>query len=104
MRHHFGTALVLAVASTDLEAQTHAPTPADYERARRFLAPSLTGLVVGGSVTPVWTADGRFWYRNSTLAGDEIVVIDPAKKARARCDAKATQCEGIAIAADTGSR
>jgi hypothetical protein len=71
-------ALLVALAPTQLTAQSRTPTAADYEHARQFLAPGLTGLVVGGSVTPVWTPDGRFWYRNTTLAGVEIVVVDPA--------------------------
>ena len=95
-------ALLVAVAPPQLTAQSRTPTAADYEHARQFLAPSLTGLVVGGSVTPVWTLDGRFWYRNTTLAGAEIVVVDPGRKARARCDANATQCEGISISPDAG--
>jgi dipeptidyl aminopeptidase/acylaminoacyl peptidase len=74
-----------------------AVTASDYDRAARFLAPAVNGLVVGGSVTPVWLPDGRFWYRNTTLAGAEIVVIDPVKATRVRCDAPADRCGGAAI-------
>jgi dipeptidyl aminopeptidase/acylaminoacyl peptidase len=93
----FLVALSLAPAA---HAQTNGPTAADYERARRMLAPSLAGLVVGGSVTPNWSSDGRFWYRNTTLGGEETIVIDPARRSRVRCDATATECAGLPIRAD----
>src|SRR5579862_3523544 len=57
-------------------------TTADYDRAVRMLAPSLNGLVVGGTATPTWLPDGRFWYVRTTLSGTENVVIDPVKKTR----------------------
>ena len=95
-------ALACGLSANPVFAQPRGPTAPDYERARRFLAPNLAGLVVGGSVVPNWTADGRFWYRNTTLAGQEIVVIDPARRFRVRCDATATSCGGLAIAADAG--
>lgn len=44
-------------------------TAADYARAERFLAPALTGMVVGGSVTANWLPDERFWYRTQTADG-----------------------------------
>src|ERR1700722_11165623 len=90
---------VLAVASPLGAQQPRPVTSADYDRAKQFLAPALNGMVVGGAVTPVWAADGRFWYRNTTLAGTEIVVIDPAARTRKRCDANATECEGLSMAA-----
>jgi dipeptidyl aminopeptidase/acylaminoacyl peptidase len=105
MMHHrvalAAAACALVASSTTTIAQTRGPTAADYGRARRFLAPALNGLVVGGSVTPNWMPDGRFWYRNATLAGEELIAIDPAKKSRVRCDATAAECAGIAIAADS---
>jgi dipeptidyl aminopeptidase/acylaminoacyl peptidase len=95
MRRALLTALVVAAP---LGAQT--VTAADYQRAARFLPQHVNGLVVGGVVAPNWLPDGRFWYRNATPAGPEIVVIDPAKRARVRCDAGATTCAGATI---TGS-
>jgi dipeptidyl aminopeptidase/acylaminoacyl peptidase len=89
-------------AVAPLVAQSRRPTAADYERARHFLAPALAGLVVGGAVSPNWTDDGRFWYRNTTLAGDEIVVIDPAKRNRVRCAATVSACADIPITAEAG--
>ena len=89
--------IVLAVP-----AVTHAQrtiTPADYSRAEKFLAQNVNELVVGGAVAPTWLPDGRFWYRNATLAGPEIVVVDPVKRDRQRCDANATTCAGATITA-----
>jgi len=61
-----------------------AVTAADYARAEKFLAPAVTPLVVGGSVTAAWLPDDRFTYRNTTAAGVEFILVDPVKKTRAR--------------------
>jgi hypothetical protein len=79
-------------------------TPADYDHAKEFLAPALNGMVVGGTANATWAPDGRFWYRNTSFAGNEIVVIDPAAKTRKRCDANVSPCEGITIPAGGGGR
>jgi dipeptidyl aminopeptidase/acylaminoacyl peptidase len=57
-------------------------TAADYDRATRMLAQNLNGMVVGGTVTPNWLPDGRFWYVRTTLTGTENVVVDPVKRTR----------------------
>ncbi len=85
--------------SAPLYSQSRAVTSADYDRAKQFLAPAMTGMVVGGAVTANWAPDGRLWYRNTNLAGTETVVIDPAAKTRKSCVSTATDCEGIAIGA-----
>jgi len=64
--------------------QAPAVTADDYARAERFLAPAVTPLVVGGSVTATWLPDDRFWYRNAIAGGSEFILVDPAKKTRAR--------------------
>ena len=61
-----------------------AVTAADYARAEKFLAPALTPLVVGGSVSAAWLPDERFTYRNTTSAGAEFILVDPVKKTRVR--------------------
>ncbi len=61
---------------------TRGVTAADYARAERFLAPALTGLVVGGSVAANWLPDDRFWYRNQTAEGWEFILVTPATKSR----------------------
>ena len=50
-------AFLLLAATVPLAAQRPAVTAADYARAEKFLAANLTGLVVGGTVTPNWLPD-----------------------------------------------
>jgi dipeptidyl-peptidase 4 len=112
--------LLLAAAAVPLSAQRATVTADDYARAEKFLAANLTGLVVGGSVTPNWLPDNaptgsgsprsasggdRFWYRNQTAGGTEIVVVDPAKKSRTAfpdCAAAGVDCAAEAVS--TGGR
>jgi hypothetical protein len=85
----------LTLASLPLAAQRPTLTAQDYARAERFLPANLQGLVFGGAVDATWLPDDRFWYRNETLLGTEIVVVDPAKKLRAvyaDCAAAAVDC------------
>jgi dipeptidyl aminopeptidase/acylaminoacyl peptidase len=87
--------VMLTAARLPLTAQRATVTAADYARAEKFLAPNLQGLVVGGSVAPVWLPDGRFWYRNQTANGTEVVVVNPAAKTRqsfADCTAAKVDC------------
>ncbi len=62
--------------------QPTALTAADYARAEKFLAQNLSGLVTGGSVSPNWLPDERFWYRSQTGVGYEFILIDPVKRTR----------------------
>jgi len=78
----FVAALVLAGTSVGIAQQKRVLTTADYDRAVKMLAPSLTGLVVGDNVNATWLPDGRFWYVRTTATGTENVVVDPVKKSR----------------------
>ena len=60
--------------------QPRALTAADYAHAEKFLGANVTTLVVGGSVAPNWLPDERFWYRSTTAAGSEFILVDPAKR------------------------
>ena len=84
----------LPVAAPVLSAQAPRVTTADYDRAAAQLAPSLTDLVVGGSVQANWLPDDRMWYR---LAGPtpQVILINPATKARTICDATRSNCPGV---------
>jgi dipeptidyl aminopeptidase/acylaminoacyl peptidase len=64
--------------------QPRALTADDYARAERFLGYNTNPLVAGGSVRATWLPAGRFWYLNSTAAGVEYVLVDPARRTRAR--------------------
>ncbi len=59
-------------------------TAADYARAEQFMSWNTTPLVTLPAVRPTWLPDGRFWYRNTTAAGSEFVVVDPVRKTRTR--------------------
>src|SRR5262245_5930198 len=102
----FSVAMISQTAAA--QATSRQVTGSDYDRAAKFLAQNMNGLVVGGAVAPVWLDDGRFWYRSTTLTGTEIVVIDPSKRKRDSCPATATECAGARIstanAAPTGGR
>jgi dipeptidyl aminopeptidase/acylaminoacyl peptidase len=76
--------LTLALGSAALPAlaQTRAVTADDYSRAEKFMGNGLGALVYRSGVRPVWLADERFWYRNTTAEGSEFVLVDPAKGTR----------------------
>src|SRR5262245_39706652 len=97
--------LCLAATTVPLLAQRPSLTAADYARAEKFLAANVAGLVVGGSVTPNWLPDERFWFRNQTANGAEIVVVDPVKKTRTAypdCAAAGVDCTTEAPAGGRG--
>ncbi len=85
--------LVLAVVTlVPAAARQRAPgapaalTAADYARAEGFMAYNTTPLVYRGAVRPVFLPDDRFWYRNTTETGAEFVLVNPATRARERCN------------------
>ena len=83
----FGLGVLLVLgAAPGVAQQPAAPSPAltaaDYARAEKFLAPETTPLVSGGSVRPAWLEGDRFWYRNTTAAGAEFVLVDPVRRTR----------------------
>ena len=59
-------------------------TERDYARAERMLGYNTNQLVFRSGVRPTWLAGAgdRFWYRVSTPAGAEFVVVDPAHGSR----------------------
>ena len=56
----------------------------DYERAERFLRSQTEPLVFNATVSPNWLDSGQMWYRNSTADGVEFILVNPARKTRAR--------------------
>ena len=74
------TILAWFALSTVANGQSGRMTAADYDRAVNMLGPNLTGLVIGGTVTPNWLPDGRFWYRAQTATGSEFRLVSPASK------------------------
>jgi dipeptidyl-peptidase 4 len=77
-------AIALFVTAAPLPAQQPSQLTADdYARAERFLGASTISLVTGLAGPPTWLEDGRFWYRTTTAAGAEFVMVDPARRTRA---------------------
>ena len=76
-------ALVPAIAQERRSEAPRVVTAADYARAEKLLGPTVTPLVVGGSVSATWLPDERFWYRNTTADGSEFILVGPAKRTRA---------------------
>ncbi|MEO7361538.1 MAG: DPP IV N-terminal domain-containing protein [Gemmatimonadaceae bacterium] len=89
----------LPCAAPVLSAQAPQITTADYDRAAAQLAPSLTDLVVGGSVQANWLPDDRMWYRTAG-ANAQVILINPATKTRTICDATRSNCAGVPANAD----
>ncbi|MSR07794.1 MAG: S9 family peptidase [Gemmatimonadetes bacterium] len=76
-------------------------TAADYARAEKYLGYNTNPLVTGAGVRPTWLPDERFWYRNTTADGFEFILVDPAKKTRARAFDHAKLAAVLSRAADT---
>src|SRR3954468_3048634 len=74
---------LLVVLAAPLFAQPRALTADDYARAEKFMGYNTTPLIYRNAVRPNWLADERFWYRVTTPAGSEFLVVDPAKGTRA---------------------
>ncbi len=93
--------LASAAAASQAVAQQPAVTAADYDRAARFLAPTVNPLVIGGSVAANWLPDGRFTYRNEVVGGNEFILADPARKRFARAFDHAKLAAALSTAMDT---
>jgi dipeptidyl-peptidase-4 len=86
MRPKLFSVIVAATLAGVLPVAAQQPrslTVEDYAHAEKFLGPTVNPLVVGGSVSANWLADESFWYRSSTMAGAEFIIVDPAKRMRA---------------------
>lgn len=91
----FGTALATAGAQT-----TRRVTAADYDRATKQLAPWLANLTTGGSVQANWLSDDRMWYSN----GNDVVLVDPAKRSKVTCTADRANCPGVPSVAEVNAQ
>jgi dipeptidyl-peptidase-4 len=91
----------LLVAIPALAQQHPALSAADYARAEKFLGYNATPLVSGAGVRPTWLPDGRFWYRNTIPQGVELIMVDPARKTRARAFDQGRLAAALSAAAGT---
>jgi dipeptidyl-peptidase-4 len=82
------TAAALAVpidAQQRGASAARALTAADYARAEKFMTWNTTPLLFRSGVRPTWLAGDRFWYRITTPAGSEAILVDPAKGTKEPC-------------------
>jgi dipeptidyl aminopeptidase/acylaminoacyl peptidase len=75
-------ALALIAAPALVIGQPRQLTDADYARAERMLGQFTTPLMHGTAGRATWLADGRFWYRVSTVAGGDYILVNPARRTR----------------------
>jgi dipeptidyl-peptidase-4 len=104
MRHRLLLALPALFVASVAAAQQRAVTAADYAHAEEFLNFNTNSLVFGTSVRPTWLAGDRFWFRDVTPSGTELILVDPAKGTRTRCDSDPVACGIPASAAAQGGR
>ena len=100
LRFHSTTILLATVvASTSGGAQQRVVTAADYDRASKALAPWTSPQVFAAAVRPTWLENDRFWYRTTTPAGSQFIIVDPAKGTRGTAFDQAKLALGLSAAA-----
>ncbi len=95
------TLALFIVPLVGLAQQPRALTAADYTRAERALAAATSPLVFGTGVRPTFLPDERFWYRVTTPAGGEFILVDPAKGTRTRAFDQAKIAAALTAATGT---
>ncbi len=104
MRHATRSAALLCAVFLARPAFAQTPralTAADYARAEKFMNYNVDPLVYGASVRPHWLAGDRFWYANTIPQGTEFVLVDPARRTRARAFDQERVAAALSRAADT---
>ena len=91
----------ILVLSSALEAQEQVRQP-DYSRAEQLLTWNTAKLVTGDVVAPNWRPNGnQFWYRVTTNAGADFVLVDPAANTRRLVFDNARLAAAMSVANDT---
>jgi dipeptidyl peptidase IV (DPP IV)-like protein len=78
-------ALMAPLAAQQRGRPAAALTAADYARAEKFMTWNAAPLVYRAGVRPTWIDGDRFWYRVTTAAGSEAVLVDPASGTKSPC-------------------
>ena len=79
-------ALAVPIVAQQRDAPAaRALTAADYARAEKFMTWNTTPLLFRSGVRPTWLSGDRFWYRITTPAGSEAILVDPAKGTKEPC-------------------
>ena len=82
MTKYVFTAVTIAF-TVAAQAQTHALTAKDYERAEKFMSYNTEAFVDAGTVRPNWLPNDRFWYLSVTAKQNTFILVDPVQKTRA---------------------
>jgi len=77
------TAIPLAMAINAHAQQGAVLTAKDYEHAERMLGYNTEPLVKRDGIHPTWLPDDRFYYRTPVAAGNQFMLVDPAKGTKA---------------------
>ncbi len=109
---NFAVAIVTFAAVGNSFAQqtadnaTRVLTAADYARAEKMLSYNTTPLVDYAGLRANWLADNRLWYRNTTAAENEFVLINAADGSRQVFpdQAKLNQAIGAASSSPIGNQ
>ena len=78
-------------------------TAADYAHAEKFMTWNTTPLVFQSGVSPTWLPDDRFWYRITTPAGNETILVNPATAEKQPCTLPACVAAGATTARGGGA-
>jgi dipeptidyl-peptidase-4 len=93
---------ILALSSAleaQVQVQAHEP---DYSRAEQLLTWNTAKLITGDAVLPNWRPDGnQFWYRVTTNAGADFVLVDPVANTRRLVFDNARLAAAMSVANDT---
>jgi hypothetical protein len=101
--------VILFAAGNGFAQQSNTPpqfTAADYARAEKMLSYNVAPLVDRAGIRPNWLADNRFWYRSTSAAGSEFVLINAADGSRQvfSDQAKLNAAVGAAMAPAAGNQ
>ncbi|NKB90378.1 MAG: prolyl oligopeptidase family serine peptidase [Acidobacteria bacterium] len=94
--------LLPAVSTATAQDSGGALTADDYAHAESFLRGTTNALVHRAGVRPTWLRDQRFWYRITTPAGSEFILVNPATGERRPAFDHLRIAAGLSTA--TGSR
>ncbi len=77
--------LLLILPPLLIAQQPYAPealTAADYEKGENSLYRHVNALVYNVNIRPEWVDEHRFWYRRSTEAGHEFMLVNAVERAK----------------------
>ncbi|HYL79042.1 MAG TPA: DPP IV N-terminal domain-containing protein [Bryobacteraceae bacterium] len=93
--------LLLCAAAGPGVAQPRVFTSADYAHAEKFMGYNTTPLVIDAAGRPTWISGERFWFRNTTVQGNEFVLVNAATGAKGPAFDQAKIAAALSKAAGT---